>query len=54
MPDDVETVSGPFPEPQIPRRVVGDVVTALMAATLAAEEAEALHVGDVGYDDDAE
>jgi hypothetical protein len=52
VPDDVETVSGPFPEPQIPRRVIGDVVTALMAATLAAEEAEALHVGDVGYDDD--
>jgi hypothetical protein len=52
LPDDVETVSGPFPEPPIPRRAVGDVVTALMAATLAAGDPESAQVGDVGFDDE--
>ncbi len=52
VPDDVETVSGPFPEPRIPRRAVGDVVTALIAASLTAEEAELAHVGDIGFDDE--
>jgi len=55
LPDDVETVAGPFPEPPIPRRVVGDVVTALIAATLAAEAAEAAAiVAAVGDEDDGD
>jgi len=52
LPDNVETVSGPFPEPRIPRRAVGDVVTALIAATLAGGDAESADVGDVGFDDE--
>jgi hypothetical protein len=52
VPDDVETVSGPFPEAQIPRQAVGEVVTALIAASLTAEEVEAAHVGDIGFDDE--
>jgi hypothetical protein len=52
VPTDVVTASDPFPEPQVPRQAVGDVVMALIAAALALEEAEAAHVGDIGFDDE--
>ena len=52
VPDDVETVAGPFPEPQIHREAVGEVVAALIASRLSAEEAETAHVGDIGFDDE--
>lgn len=55
MPDDVETVSGAFPEPKIPRRVIGDIVTSLIAATLTAEDAQAAAiVTAVGDEDDGD
>jgi len=37
VPDDLATAGEPYPRPEIPRRAVGDLVTALMAAILAAE-----------------
>jgi len=52
VPDDVPTVPDPYPDPQIPRQAVGEVVTALIAASLRAEEAEEAHVGDIGFDDE--
>ena len=52
LPDDVATVPDPFPDPQIPRQAVGEAVTALIAASLTAEEAEEAHVGDIGFDDE--
>jgi hypothetical protein len=40
VPDDLATAAEPYPRPEIPRRAVGDLVTALMAGILVAEGEE--------------
>ena len=54
VPDDVPSVGEPYPRPQIPRRAIGVVVTALTAAVLAAESGEPVASDDFPVDDGVE